>query len=402
MAVYDYLVSTGVIVPDTATTRTDVENEFRQIFGQDFIVDPETPQGQWIDAETTSRQSVARNNAAVANQINPNLAGGPFLDAIWALSFGGRNTGRRSTVSATVAGVSGTILPVGSRARTTNGDEFRSVNAITIPAGGSIAGAFESVEIGAIEAGVNTLTVIVDPVLGWETVTNAAAAAALGQSVQSDQQARLERNNELALVGRSVPAAVISNVSAVTGVRSLAFLENITGSTETIQGVSLIEHSVWVAVHGGADADIARALLMSKTAGAAWNGSQSVAVTEPNSGQSYTVLFDRAATVNILVRITINRLDSVENPITTIREIITAYANGEQAGQTGFVIGQDVSPYELSGAVNRTIPQLFVSNCEVATKQMNPTFSQDTLAININQRAVIEVPDTDITVVISS
>ena len=33
---------------------------------------------------------------------------------------------------------------------------------------------------------------------------------------------------------------------------------------------------------------------------------------------------------------------------------------------------------------------------------MNPTYSQDTLAININQRAVIEVPDTDITVVISS
>ena len=344
MAVYDYLVSTGVIVPDTATTRTDVENEFKQIFGQDFIVDPETPQGQWIDAETTSRQSVARNNAAVSNQINPNLAGGPFLDAIWALTFGGRNIGRRSTVSTTVAGVSGTIIPVGSRARTTTGgDEFRAVNAITIPAGGSVVGAFESVEIGAIEAGVNTLTVIVDPVLGWETVTNAAAAA-LGQSVQSDQQGRLERNNELALVGRSVPAAVISNVSAVTGVRSLAFLENITGSATTIQGINLVANSIWVAVHGGADADIAMALLISKTAGAAWNGSQSVAVTEPSSGQSYTVLFDRADTVNILVRITINRLDTVENPVSTIREIITAYANGEQAGETGFVIGQDVSP----------------------------------------------------------
>ncbi len=401
MAVYDYLVSTGVIVPDTATTRTAVENEFKQIFGQDFITDPETPQGQWIDAETTSRQSVARNNAAVANQINPNLSGGPFLDAIWALTFGGRNTGRRSTVSATVAGVSGTIIPAGSRARTTNGDEFRAVNPITIPVGGSLAGAFESVAIGAIEAGVNTLTVIVDPVLGWETITNGAAAA-LGQSVQSDQQGRLERNNELALVGRSVPVAVISNVSAVTGVRSLSFLENITGSATDIQGINLVANSIWVAVHGGSDADIAMALLMSKTAGAAWNGSQSVAVTEPRSGQSYTVRFDRATTVEILVRITINRLDTVESPIPTIRNIITAYANGEQAGETGFVIGQDVSPYELSGAVNRTIPQLFVSNCEVAVKQMNPTFSQNTLAININQRAVIAVPDTDITVVISS
>ena len=400
MAVYDYLVSTGVIVPDTATTRTDVENEFKQIFGQDFITDPETPQGQWIDAETTSRQSVARNNAAVANQINPNLAGGPFLDAIWALNFGGRSTGRRSTVSATVAGVSGTILSVGSRARTTGGDEFRVVNAITIPAGGSTTGNFESVEIGAIEAGVNTMTVIVDPVLGWETVTNGAAAA-LGQAVESDQQGRLRRNNELALIGRSVPESVISNVSAVSGVRSLAFLENITNATATIDGISLIAHSIWTVVDGGANADIAMALLRSKTAGAAWNGGQSVAVTEPSSGQSYTVLFDRPTTVNILVRITINRLDTVENPVATIRSIITSYANGEQAGETGFIINQDVSPYEISGAVNRQIPQLFVSNCEVAVKQMNPTFSQDTLTINVNQKAAIEFSDADITVVIS-
>ena len=400
MAVYDYLVSTGVIVPDTATTRTAVENEFKQIFGQDFITDPETPQGQWIDAETTSRQSVARNNAAVANQINPNLAGGPFLDAIWALTFGGRSTGRRSTVSATVAGVSGTILSAGSRARTTAGAEFRVVNAITIPAGGSIAGNFESVEIGAIEAGVNTLTVIVDPVLGWETVTNGAPAA-LGQSVESDQQARLRRNNELALIGRSVPAAVISNVSAVSGVRSLAFLENITNATANIGGISLVAHSIWTVVDGGADNAIAMALLRSKTAGAAWNGATSVPVIEPSSGQSYTVRFQRPTTVNILVRITINRLDTVENPVATIRNIITSYANGEQAGETGFIINQDVSPYEISGAVNRVIPQLFVSNCEVAVKQQTPTFSQDTLAIAVNQKAAIEFSDADITVVIS-
>ena len=126
MGVYNYVESTGLIVPDTADTRLDVISEFRGIFGDDFITDAESPEGQWIDAETSSRQSVARNNAAVANQINPDVAGGPFLDAIWSLTGGSRTDATRSTAMATVTGSSGTLIPSGSLARTTDGNEFRS------------------------------------------------------------------------------------------------------------------------------------------------------------------------------------------------------------------------------------------------------------------------------------
>ena len=177
MANYTYVTATGTVIPDTATTRTEVVTEFRGIFGDDFITDPETPEGLWIDAETTSRQSVARNNAAVANQINPNLAGGIFLDAIWSLTGGQRVASTRSTTTATVTGVANTSIPAGSIARTSQGAEFRTVNPVTIPVAGTMAGvAFESVELGAVEAGAGQLSLIVDSILGWETVTNPAAA----------------------------------------------------------------------------------------------------------------------------------------------------------------------------------------------------------------------------------
>ena len=121
----------------------------------------------WIDAETTSRQSVARNNAAIANQINPNLAGGIFLDAIWALTGGQRVASTRSTTSATITGVANTSIPAGSVARTSQGAEFRTVNPVSIPVAGTLTGvAFESVEFGAIEAGANQLTTIADSILG--------------------------------------------------------------------------------------------------------------------------------------------------------------------------------------------------------------------------------------------
>nr|MCA8836956.1 baseplate J/gp47 family protein [Pseudomonadota bacterium] len=212
MGVYNYQVSSGVIIPDTADTRREVEDEFRQIFGQDFIVDPETPEGQWIDAETTSRQSVARNNANLANQINPDLAGGGFLDAILSLTGSNRIGARRSTVNATVTGAASTVIPQGSRARTVEGDIFRTTSDVIIPSGGTLTDvAFESEQPGAIQAAANALNVIVENVLGWSTVTNPAAAT-LGIAEQSDNQARNTRRIQIGNQGRSLPEAVIARV----------------------------------------------------------------------------------------------------------------------------------------------------------------------------------------------
>lgn len=90
MANYGYVTSTGVIVPDTSTTLDQVRSEYRAAFGDDLDTSAETPQGVLITAETESRDAVARNNADLANQINPNLAGGVFLDAIWQLTGGQR------------------------------------------------------------------------------------------------------------------------------------------------------------------------------------------------------------------------------------------------------------------------------------------------------------------------
>ena len=305
MGVYNYITNTGTIVSDTATARDEVIDEYRQALGQDLITDDESPEGVLINAETTSRQSVARNNAALANQINPNLAGGPFLDALWSLTGGQRTPATRSTVAATLSGVANTVIPAGSQARTTNGDLFRTTAAATLPTSGTLTGVqFESLETGPIAIGANSLTGVVDNVLGWETVTNPAAGTQ-GRAVEADEQSRLRRRFELGLQSRSTPQAVTSSLLAVTGVQSLAYLENVTNATATLEGISLVAHSVWVSVQGGLDSDIARALLRSKTAGAAWNGAQSVSVIDAFSGRAYTVLFERPTLRNIQIRVTV-------------------------------------------------------------------------------------------------
>lgn len=390
MANYDYLTNSGVIVADTSDTRDEVVTEFRGVFGQDLVVDDETPEGAWINAETTSRQSVARNNASLANQINPNMAGGIFLDAIWALTGGQRDVATRSTVTATVAGVAGTALNAGVRASVgSGGEEFELVNAVTIPVSGSIDAAFQSVNTGPIAAAAGALNTISSPgVLGWETITNANAAV-LGVAQQTDESARRERNATIGLQGRSTAAAVASNVRAVSGVTSHSFRENSTNATQVIDGVTLVAHSVWACVSGGANNDIALALLRSKTGGANWNGSQSVSVTEPNSGQSVTVQFERPTDVPIAARVTVRVSSAVADPETAVRDAIIAYAAGQVGGEEGFAIGSDVSPYELSWAVSVQNAGIFVSLLEVSTNPNSPTFGTSTIPINIDQQASI-------------
>src|SRR5277367_5673296 len=125
---YQYLDATGVIIADTSSLLADVQGEYQSVFGADLIVTPDTPQGVLITAETLARTEVVNNNAALANQINPNIAGGVFLDAILALT-GMQRTAQTQTLvtNVTLTGVAGTVIPAGSQAQTAAGDVFGSL-----------------------------------------------------------------------------------------------------------------------------------------------------------------------------------------------------------------------------------------------------------------------------------
>jgi uncharacterized phage protein gp47/JayE len=351
-------------------------------------VTPDTPQGVLITAETLARDAVLRNNAALANQINPNLAGGVFLDAILALTGSARDPAERSTVSATLAGVPGTVVPAGVIASTAgDGDEFELAIAVEIGIGGTVVGEFQSVEFGPISAGVGALTQIVSGVLGWETVTNTDAAV-LGRAEQSDQSARLYRRNTLALQGQSIAEAITSGLYATEGVKSLSFRENVTDGPLVIDGINLVEHSIYVCVDGGTNEDVAATILRKKSAGADYNGAVTVNVLEEASGQTYAVKFDRPDDVDIQTKVTIKASSSISDPTAAVKEAVLAFANGEIEDEPGFTVGNDVSSFEISGAINRLYPTIYVQKVELSLA--TPTvWSTDPIAIGLDEIAKI-------------
>lgn len=397
MADYQYVKSTGTIVPDTGDILSDVQTEFKNAFGNDIIVTSDTPQGVLIAAETRARDAVVRNNAALANQINPNLAGGVFLDAVCALTDLQRAKATRSLVTATLSGVAGTVVQSGVRAQTTNGDIFISIQTVTIGSGGTANAIFRAEEYGPIGAAPGSLTEILDVVLGWDAITNAGAAT-LGKERQSDQSLRALRRVTLADQGVALPEAITSALYKVEGVKSLKFRENVTNATATIDGVSLVDKSIYVCIDGGADGEIAAALLENKSLGCNWNGGVTVNRIDPVSGQTYVVKFARPVAKPIYVRVYVKSFSVLVDPIITTKAAIMAYVNGELENEPGFVVGEPVSPFELAGAINRQDPEIYVQKLEVSSNG-GTTYTTNEIPIAISEIATLNPLNINVNVI---
>lgn len=383
MADYQYITSQGVIVPDTSTLRDDVESEYRSVFGQDLDVNPETPQGALITMEVENRDTVVRNNAELANQINPDLAGGIFLDAIWALMGGQRFDATHSFLSQVkFTGIAETIIPKGSQAATLNGDLFETTKTLIIGKDGSVTGDMRAIETGAVECGVGQLNKVASSVLGWETVHNSSNAV-LGRDAESDLQSRRRRKQTLAKNTVSVGEAITSALHELEGVRSLSYRENYTDQPMMFDGITLVPHSIYVCVEGGDKEAIARSLLRTKTLGAAFNGSEEVDVLETISGQIYPVKFDRAKEIVLFCRVMVKK--ATVDAQTIIPAAVESWANGDIDGEGGLVVGRDVSPFEISAGINVVEPRLFITRVELSTD--GKAWSSNNYEIKMNEVA---------------
>lgn len=396
MADYQFITSSGVIIPDLATTRAEVEAEFKAVFGQDLVTDPSTPQGQFITRIAEERDAIARNNAQLANQINPDLAGGVFLDALWRLTGGARRGAVRSLINGVIlSGVPGTFVPAGSRARSQAGDLFELTSARIIGPDGTVTGTFRAVEFGAIQVPPHGLDSVASSVLGWETVDNPSSALP-GREEESDAASRRRRRLTLALQTTSVNEAIISRLYGIPEVRSLNYIENYSDTDQVIDGIPLRKHSIWVCVEGGTDIDIAHALLETKTIGGGYNGDVVVSITEETSGRPYEIRFDRPKEIELLIRVTVK--PSSLDVGTLIPQLIMNYVDGRMEGDISFVVGSDISPWEISGVINQQEPSITVMKVELS-EAGSGVWSSDVFEIAADEIARTQLSSIQVVIV---
>ena len=397
MSDYRFINERGLIIPDTSALRAKVIADFQAAFGADIDTDPASPSGLLITLHTEMRDAVARNNAELANQINPDIATDVFLDAIFALTDPqGRKPAIKSMLNGVVlTGQAGTIVPAGTVAAAQDGSQWALVQQLTIGQNGTATGDFIATEYGAIDCQPHQLQTIITGVLGLTAVDNPTGAV-VGRNAESDVALRRRRRMTLASQSMSTPEAIRSRVGAIESVRSLSFLENISNAQQTIRGIVMAPHSIWACVEGGTDQEVAQALFDSKTAGAGYNGQVQVDITDPRSQVTYPVLFDRPNEVQLLIRVTVK--PSALAAVGIIPQLVMNYVNGELEGDVSFVVGSDVSPWEISGAINQQEPRLSVTNVELSLVGSG-TWSSAVYPIAINE--VARTQANSITVVVA-
>jgi hypothetical protein len=391
---YNYIVSNGVIVPNTSTIKTEVEAEWRLIAGEDATIDPSSFEGRLIDATTNERISVARNNSDLANQLNPNMANGSFVDAHLSLVGGARDGQEQSTVELTLTGLVGTNILLGSFVEDDNQQLWFLVSTAQIGTGNTVTASFRSVNYGPIPAAIGEITKIISGVVGWETVNNAATAV-LGKIEQNDISAKRQRRLELGANTRSVAASVIAAVFKLEGVAGIQFRENNTSATAVIDGVTLIAKSSWLCVDGGVTSEIVP-LYYNNRWGTDFNGSVTSQYTDPISGQIASVKIERPTEIPVKCSIEV-RVTQSQNAIADVSQAILDYANGLVEGEPGFAIGLDASPFEVASAVNAQLPNVFVKKCQLGL--VGGAFSTDTIINAIFEKATIVLGEITVTIV---
>ena len=277
----------GIIIPQVSDILSGVQADIDAAFGGGLNPALETPQGQLASSQAAIISDKNNELAYLVNQIDPQYADGRFQDAIGRIYFLTRKPATYTVVQCTLTGQVGTVIPAGTLAQDTAGNTYACAGTVTIPSTGQVPAEFQNIASGPTPCAAGTLTQVYQAISGWDAITNADAGV-LGSDVESRADFEYRRQNSVALNGQGSLPSVYAAVFAIADVVDVYAAENPTGATVTrgVTNYSLSAHSLYIAVVGGTDADIAQAIWSKKDIGCDYNGNTSVEVTD-SSGYNY-------------------------------------------------------------------------------------------------------------------
>ena len=233
----------GVQARSLAEWKTHLESEFRDAFGSDLSLAPDTVEGQLVGILALAFREMDEAALDVKSAIALSTANGVHLDDLSSLFHLRRHAAGPSTVVATLTGAQGTVVPAGSQARTTAGDVFVLDADATIPAAGTTTARFSSRDDGPVEAPAGALSSIVTPITGWTSISNAAAATP-GRLQETDRQFRLRFKALAARLANSPVEAVLAAIVEAQPTLAPRIEENDGTAAGIVLGSSVVSATV--------------------------------------------------------------------------------------------------------------------------------------------------------------
>lgn len=351
--------------------KSELDDSFKGIFGDNFNLSPESPDGQINGVISEAYANLWEILERAYDAYNPSSATGVDLSNLVQINGITRLPPSFSRAQVNITGADGTVIPSGSLVSTTDtNDQFATENDVTIS--GGVASVFVSaLNSGPISALANTIEEIDTPITGWYTVTNPSPAD-VGTNEESDVDLRVRRQRSVANGSQSILDSIYAAVADIDGVTQTVVLEN---DTDSVDANGLPAHSFQVVVVGGADADIAEQIWLNKPAGITSFGTETESVLD-SQGISHDISFSRPTTVDIYVEVTLST-DSTypANGDDLIKQAIVDYANGDLVEGRGFSLAEDVIYTRLYTPLN-SIQGHSISDLKIGTSP-SPTGTVD-------------------------
>jgi hypothetical protein len=308
-------------------------------FGEDAQTGADKALGQLIDPPADRIGEVWEQEQAIYDAWDQDAAEGVQLDNLGKIAGVAREPATASTGILTLGGTPTTFIPSGSRSRVPGGGIFAHDEDATIGGGGTVDVPGTATETGPIEAAAGSITEIVDPVVGWDTVTNAADAA-IGRDIESDAAYRARIRESKSAAGTSTDQAMRAALVALDAITAASVVSNRQIETDAL-GIpgKAFRAVVWPDTLTTAEKQL--------TAEVIWNhlplgiysdGSDVVATVVDSQGKSQTVRFDFADQVPIWWEIDVTpETGYPSNGDDLVEAAILAY------GQA-LLVGDDVDP----------------------------------------------------------
>jgi len=276
---------TGFVAPPESALFAGAMADLQDAFGGNLNPDPTTPQGQLATSWAAVTGFCYDLFCKLTTQFDPAYAEGRMQDALGRIYFLERDPAEPTVVQATCTGLVGTVIPVGSLARSADGDTYASTAAGTIGSGGSVVIPFACITTGPVACPPDSLITIYRAIPGWDAITNASEGV-LGRVVESRDAFEQRRAASVALNAVGTLPAIKANVLNVPGVLDAYVTENPTAAPVTIGGVAIAARTLFVSVVGGAALDVATAIWRKKAPGCGYTGTTTEIVEDSNSGYS--------------------------------------------------------------------------------------------------------------------
>lgn len=393
--------STGISLPAEGDILNGVLADMSTAFGGGMSKSLTSPQGQLAQSLTAIIGDKNDQVAEIVNQVNPDTASGRFQDAIGRIYFLDRIAAAGTLVTGTCAGLVGTVIPVGSIAQDANGYQYASLADATIAAGGSVDVDFQCLTTGPIGCPIGALSTIYKAVTGWESITNTAAGTP-GVNVESRSDFEFRRKNSVAANAVNSIQAIYAAVLAVPNVLDAYVIDNSTNATvnKGATAYPMAANSVYIAVVGGAEADIAAAIWAKKSLGCSYNGNTTYPLTDASGGvppyPTYDVTWETPAALPVHFAVSITNNPALpSNIVTLIKQAVADAFNGVDGGTRARIGSTLVSGRYYSG-VNAIDEHVEILSIFLGTTAP-PTGTS--LAIGIDQRPTLDQANVSVTLV---